>query len=225
MSLLFELEYFEPIPNTTNGKLTAKCLLCVGNEGKRVYKYAEGVTSNLTTHLKKQHKRKFAEYENEKENRAKRAKTDTKKKDKVQMTINQTLSKCSQEVANKKISNLIVNCGLPLTLVQKPEFQSLISTVSSGACRSIHYRTLLKNITEEFDEKMKLIRDETSKVKYICSTADVWSNRKRSFMGMTCHLIDPETLTRKSFPIACDRFKGKMLFWTIFYLRNLCHEK
>ena len=37
MSLLFELEYFEAIPNTTNGKLTAKCLLCVGNEGKRVY--------------------------------------------------------------------------------------------------------------------------------------------------------------------------------------------
>ena len=52
------------------------------------------------------------------------------------------------------------------------------------------------------------IKNTLSSKDYVCTTTDIWSQRKRSFLGMTAHVVDPETLLRKSFAIACERFSG-----------------
>jgi hypothetical protein len=44
---------------------------------------------------------------------------------------------------------------------------------------------------------------------YVCTTADVWSTSKRSYMGVTVHWIDIDSLDRGSAALACRRFKGQ----------------
>lgn len=45
-----------------------------------------------------------------------------------------------------------------------------------------------------------------SNVDYVALTADIWSCKTRSFMGVTAHWIDPITLKRNSGIISCERF-------------------
>ncbi|GBP66327.1 hypothetical protein EVAR_77945_1 [Eumeta japonica] len=47
----------------------------------------------------------------------------------------------------------------------------------------------------------------TETAKHFCTTTDIWSGKKRSFLGVTIHWID-QNLERKSASIACRRFKG-----------------
>ena len=47
------------------------------------------------------------------------------------------------------------------------------------------------------------------KVEYVATTTDCWSAHGRSFIGLTGHWIDPETLERKSCVLACRCLKGR----------------
>ena len=44
---------------------------------------------------------------------------------------------------------------------------------------------------------------------YVSTTADIWSANNKSFMGVTVHWIDADTLARKKAAIACKRFRGR----------------
>ena len=48
-----------------------------------------------------------------------------------------------------------------------------------------------------------------SKHKYVATTADAWSAAGHSYLGVTCHWIDPETRVRKSCVLACSLMEKK----------------
>ena len=121
-------------------------------------------------------------------------------------------TKCHQAQASKLISEMVVSCSLPLSIVEKDSFKKMIFQISGGNCHSITRKTLSKSIDTQFEKFQYELKEEVKKVDYCCTTADVWSNTKRSFMGMTLHTIDPNTLKRKSYPIACERFYGRHTF-------------
>ncbi|KAH7968660.1 hypothetical protein HPB52_010522 [Rhipicephalus sanguineus] len=52
------------------------------------------------------------------------------------------------------------------------------------------------------------VRAQLSAQNYVATTADVWSTPHRSFMGVTVHWIDTDSLCRKSLALACRRFPG-----------------
>lgn len=56
-------------------------------------------------------------------------------------------------------------------------------------------------------EKQKLIA-ELQDVKYVCLTADIWSNKHKSYLGITLHYINEKTMQRKSKVLSCGRFVG-----------------
>lgn len=41
---------------------------------------------------------------------------------------------------------------------------------------------------------------------WICITVDIWGTRHRSFLGITAHCLDSNTLERRSFALSCCRF-------------------
>lgn len=51
--------------------------------------------------------------------------------------------------------------------------------------------------------------NEYSEIQYFCLTADLWSSRRRAFLGVTIHWICPKSLTRKKNALACRRMRGK----------------
>ena len=48
-----------------------------------------------------------------------------------------------------------------------------------------------------------------SKHKYVATTADAWSAAGNSYLGVTCHWIDPDTRVRKSCVLACSLMEKK----------------
>lgn len=51
------------------------------------------------------------------------------------------------------------------------------------------------------------VKQQLSKIEYVSTTADVWSNRHYSYMGLSAHYIS-EDLKRQSVLLACEHFKG-----------------
>ena len=71
--------------------------------------------------------------------------------------------------------------------------------------------TLRKKLDSKFEIILKTIRDHIQKSVSICTTADIWSCLKRSYMGVTAHWVR-EDLSRISVALACKRFKGSHTF-------------
>ena len=68
-------------------------------------------------------------------------------------------------------------------------------------------------VTKRIDEKAKLIkvtlRNAMAKVQHIATTTDCWTARHRSYIGVTAHWIDNETLQRISAAFASKASKGQ----------------
>ena len=82
--------------------------------------------------------------------------------------------KITQDAASKAIVNLVVKCGLLLSLVEAEPFQQLVSTLSSGTCKSISRKSLSAKIDKQFEAVMINIKKALSSKDYVCTTADIW---------------------------------------------------
>jgi len=59
-------------------------------------------------------------------------------------------------------------------------------------------RSLSRKINTSFNTSIEKLKTTLEKVKYLCTTADVWSAKRRSFMDVTVQWIDEDSLERKS---------------------------
>lgn len=62
-------------------------------------------------------------------------------------------------------------------------------------------------IKDRFATKVARIKEQCKAAHYYCLTADIWSSRHRSFMGVTIHWLD-KNLLRHSAVLTVQRFKG-----------------
>lgn len=97
-------------------------------------------------------------------------------------------------ITNSILSDLIVNCNMPLSIIEHQSFQHFLSIMDSPLSR--------RTVTSKLDS---LVADNVS------VTVDIWSDRRmRGFLGVTAHWINIEDdrLELKSQLLACNRFKG-----------------
>ena len=209
---------------SSDGKIKAKCYVCP--DSKPPLSGSKKATSNFLLHLKRKHPAEATEFE-----KSKKARQDDFQKDKTPKNTQTTIfqfcksKKVTQDAASKGFVNLVVKCGLPLSLVKAEPFQQLVSTLSSGTCKSISRKSLSAKIDKQFETVMINIKKALSSKDYVCTTTDIWSQRKRSFLGMIAHVVDPETLQRESFAIACERFSGTHSFDSIAEKIQEVHDK
>lgn len=69
-----------------------------------------------------------------------------------------------------------------------------------------------QTLTERLKTLFKVARSKIiallEKLGYVCTTADCWSARSKSFLGMTCHWLDPVTLERRTICLGMRRIFG-----------------
>lgn len=92
----------------------------------------------------------------------------------------------------------------PLSIVEHPSFKQLFDGFDVEV---LSRSTLTRRISELFLERQAKIKSDLMNVQYVCTTADIWSAKKRSFIGVTCHWINDD-FCRQSATLACQRFKG-----------------
>lgn len=79
---------------------------------------------------------------------------------------------------------------------------------------------------EDLAKTMKnMVTEEMSEVDHIANTKDCWSVRRRSFLGVTAHLVYPTDLTRQSAALACRQLRGSHTFDVLSAALNATHSE
>lgn len=114
----------------------------------------------------------------------------------------------TQARVDSLILDFVIEDMQSLAVVEQPSFIRLI--LGLQPMKKVLGRKALTSAVEQRYKNMQTKLIETfMPVKYICTTADIWSTHHRGFMGITAHWIDTKTLSRKSAALSCSRFKGR----------------
>lgn len=57
-------------------------------------------------------------------------------------------------------------------------------------------KALTRLIARNFEDQLKKTKDLLRTKDFVCTTADIWSTSKRSYLGMTTHCIEEESKKR-----------------------------
>jgi len=200
MSIL-DGKFFKIKSKMDKNKVIATCVMC---EPRNVeIKGSMSSTSNFKSHLKRRHDQSVLDsYDNYlSEKRLKIS--DSRKDNRVHR------EKYSQEQFEKDITNFIIHSMVPLRTVENPFFKKIFENI--GITNKINVpsrRNLGRRIHNLFEDTKEKIINDIKNIKYVCTTTDVWSSKKRSFLGVTIHWIDVDNFQRRSSSLACRRFRG-----------------
>lgn len=211
---------FFKILNDSSGtdKVVAICQKCLPNQVK--IKGTRFCTSNFRTHLKRKHGQEtiqeYQEYLRSKRSRNVRSSTSLE----LSPRRSSNVISYSQADFDRDIVKYFVNSMISLKCIEDPYFQQIFRRLNIGAqnLRIMSRRTLGRLITDFFEEESRLTKQELNEAKHICTTVDIWSGRRRSFLGVTAHWIDAHSLKRISRALACQRFKGTHSYDKIYEL-------
>lgn len=102
----------------------------------------------------------------------------------------------------------IIGTNSAFRLVENEKFHELISYVSNGQAKVPTTKTLITDLNDKYMQiKLKLM-ELIERAKYVCLTADGWTNKGRSFLGITIHMFDDE-LNKESYLLAFRRLFGR----------------
>uniref|UniRef100_A0A1Y1N7S0 HAT C-terminal dimerisation domain-containing protein n=2 Tax=Photinus pyralis TaxID=7054 RepID=A0A1Y1N7S0_PHOPY len=119
--------------------------------------------------------------------------------------ILQKLSK--QKQLDKNIMQYVTCSMKPLSTVDDPYFIKIITDLNPEL-KTMSRRTLGRNIDKSYAETMQKLKTILQNINHVSTTADIWSTKHKSFMGVTAHWISQDDLVRHSCVLACRRFKG-----------------
>lgn len=89
---------------------------------------------------------------------------------------------------NRQIAKFVI-CGLhAFSIVDEPQFK-LMFVVALAEVTVFSRITLVKEISNMYNEAVDYLKIIIQHVPFISLTSDIWSSRKKSFMGMTIHWI------------------------------------
>lgn len=113
-------------------------------------------------------------------------------------------------ITNSILSDLVIDCNLPLSVVENKSFRHFLSVVDhkyTPVCR----RTLSSKVENLAAERCMKLKTVLSNAQNVSVTVDIWSDRKmRGFLGVTVLFIEAadEKMKLNSNLLACNRFKG-----------------
>ena len=94
----------------------------------------------------------------------------------------------SKQITDSLLHNLIIGCGLPLSIVDSPNFRRFLKDMDakySPPCRQTLSYSLLPKAVDVHKDKLQT---ELQKSSSISLTTDVWADRRmHSYLGITVH--------------------------------------
>ncbi|CAF1511739.1 unnamed protein product [Rotaria sordida] len=166
-------------------------------------------TSNFLKHLKNKHQSMLDEWKNNQDQSVKDA--NQPKIDNIFSPDGEkysTNNKRQQQLTNSIIQNLIINMGLPLSIVDHISFKNFMNDVDpkyKPVNRRDLTRSFLPGLHKKCTAKLQEICAQSS---YVSLTLDVWTDRRmRSYFGVTLHTIINDKY--KSFLLSFEQLEGK----------------
>lgn len=203
-------EYFSVL-KTTATNITVSCSIC-----RREYSTSKTSSSNLRKHLEKKHPVALKEFESKKRKAEHRPTPGEKRHAGGSST--QTLESCLATTSRPKalpqsrIDRLIVNFVVAdlqcFSVVENEQFRCLINAMQPSAT-VMNRKSLVNQIDILYKEQKVSLIATLEKASTVCCTADCWTASNRSFLGVTVHFLDEQSLERRSAALACQRLSGR----------------
>ena len=133
----------------------------------------------------------------------------------------------SQEEADNLIMDYIAEEMRPLATVEKPAFCRLLRGFNPNVsimCR----KTPNKRLNSKLSKMHEKVGDKLKKASFVCTTADIWSFNRKSYLGMSAHFIEmplnkSSSVSQASVSLACRRFYDSHVYDTIAAMISQIH--
>lgn len=152
-------------------------------------------TSNLCAHVRKHHGAascaEFAKWLSDK----RRAFVSRNPRRISETRMNYRCSNVSlQKRFDAALVKFITQSLIPLRVVEQESFQELLQVLGfdQKGLKLMSRRTLGRRLEEAHAKFQRDLKELLAKPAWVATTADIWSGKKRSFLGMTVHWIDGE---------------------------------
>lgn len=114
----------------------------------------------------------------------------------------------------------MIQTNSPFSIIRSTALKELLETVSMREICMPSIGTFMSSLKSKYDSMKTNLIAHFKKQSYLCCTADVWSHRNKSYLGVSAHFLDDD-LVRKSYILA---FKNLTKRHTFDYLAHLLHE-
>jgi hypothetical protein len=115
-------------------------------------------------------------------------------------------------ITNSIVSDLVVQCSLPLSLVENVHFRHFLRVMDpkyTPVARSTLSAKMIPHLVETTKARLS---EQLENVSYVSITVDIWTDRRmRAYFGCTVHFIDHNKMTEpilSSSLLCCERFMG-----------------
>lgn len=112
---------------------------------------------------------------------------------------------------SSKLLNFIIDGNLSYNVSQQQSLQDLLETVSGRRIVMPSRHKFMKTLDTEYGKMKDALRAILSKQKHLCVTADAWSSRAQSYLGVTVHFIN-ENFKRESYVLAFKQLYFKQTY-------------
>lgn len=129
----------------------------------------------------------------------------------------------SQRVIDKAVVKYVVQGLQPFCVVEQEPFKDFVKELQPNA-KIISWLTL-RSMKDDASKAMKKAVTKAMRAVDHIATTDCWSTRRRSFIGVTAHWLDPDSLTRCSAALACKQFRGSHTFDVLASALNDIHSE
>lgn len=110
-----------------------------------------------------------------------------------------------------KLVNVIVDGNLSYNFSQLPLLRELLETVAGRPIDMPTRYKIMCTLEKDFETVKTDPKDRIAKQKYVCVTADVWSSRAQSYLGVTVHFLN-ESHARESYVLGFKQLKGRQTY-------------
>ena len=88
------------------------------------------------------------------------------------------------------ISDLIINCAMPLSIVENVSFRHFLSVFNSKY-QPVSRGIASSCVSDMVQNQRELIKANLEQKSWVSATVDIWSDRKmRGYLGVTAHTIE-----------------------------------
>jgi len=130
----------------------------------------------------------------------------------------------TQRNVDLAVLNFVIQSLQPFSVVDQPAFKALLHNLQPNS--SLMSRTTLRRKMDDAAMEMKTnLKEAMKELDFIATTTDCWSARRRGFIGVTAHWIDPISLERCSVALACKQLKGSHTFDVMACALNEIHSE
>ena len=206
--------------------MRAHCTLCAASS--KPLSSARNTTSNFKKHLETVHKTMALVPITPETRKRKRSSVDEgeelQRQPKKQSTLTTKASVSPAKMKNL-VAEYILNDMLPLSTVESPGFKKLIAEMTSSSVELPNRKALATYLDKPYELMMGKIKGVLEAVCRVLTTADVWTGHNKSYLGMTVHWIDENSLMRQKAAIAYTRVIGHHTYDVLAAKIEQVHEK